>query len=68
MVEGQSQTSPSNVQIHYENSRSVESDRNHRIKCLELAAACLVHPSRSADADHISKLASRFWKFVREGE
>ena len=60
----QSHTSPSNVQIRYENSRSVESDRAHRIKCLEIA----VSVSRSGDADHISDLARRFWSFIREGE
>jgi|LWDU01.1.fsa_nt_gi hypothetical protein len=60
----QSHTSPSNVQIHYENSRSVESDRAQRVKCLEIAA----NVSNTGDADHISDLARRFWSFVREGE
>ena len=64
MAGSQSHTSPSNIEIRYENARSVESDRAHRIKCLEIAASV----SRSGDADHISDLARRFWSFVREGE
>ena len=64
MMKGHKHTGPNNIQIQYENAKSVESDRDQRIRCLEIAAKV----SRSGDADHISGLARRFWSFVREGE
>ena len=60
----QSHTSPSRVHIQYEDERSVKDERALRIKCLEIAA----NVSRTGDADHISDLARRFWRFVRKGD
>ena len=43
-------------------ARSKGDSREHRLRCLEVAAKI------GSDAEHIVRAAKRYWHFVRKGE
>jgi hypothetical protein len=50
-------------QFVYETTRSKSDSREHRLRCLEIAAR-----SGASDAEHIVRAAKRYWLFVRKGD